>query len=34
MKIFLLGLIVGSVIGYALGFFVDQIDKGIKDGRR
>lgn len=33
MKVFLLGLAIGSSAGYALGFIVDKIDREIKNGR-
>jgi gas vesicle protein len=33
MTAFLFGLMVGFVIGYALGLFVDKWDKKIKNGR-
>lgn len=34
MTIFLLGVMVGLAIGYALGLFIDRLDKGIKNDRR
>jgi hypothetical protein len=33
IKVFLIGVIVGIAAGYALGSFVDKIDRGIKNGR-
>jgi len=34
MTIFLLGIMLGFVIGYALGLFIDKWDKRIKNGGR
>jgi len=34
MTMFLLGLMLGLVIGYGLGLFIDKIDKRIKNGGR
>jgi hypothetical protein len=34
MATFLLGIMLGFVVGYGLGLFIDKIDKGIKNGRR
>jgi NhaP-type Na+/H+ or K+/H+ antiporter len=37
MTTFLLGIMLGFVVGYGLGLFIDKIDKidkGIKNGRR
>jgi NhaP-type Na+/H+ or K+/H+ antiporter len=34
MTIFLLGVMVGLAIGYAMGLFIDRLDKRIKNGRR
>jgi hypothetical protein len=34
MTTFLLGVMLGFVVGYGLGLFIDKIDKGIKNGRR
>jgi NhaP-type Na+/H+ or K+/H+ antiporter len=34
MTIFLLGLMLGLVVGYPLGLFIDRIDKRIKNGGR
>jgi NhaP-type Na+/H+ or K+/H+ antiporter len=34
MTMFLLGLMLGFVIGYGVGLFIDKIDKRIKNGGR
>jgi NhaP-type Na+/H+ or K+/H+ antiporter len=34
MTIFLFGVMVGLVVGYPLGLFIDRIDKRIKNGGR
>jgi|LauGreDrversion4_2_1035121.scaffolds.fasta_scaffold00053_40 hypothetical protein len=34
MTIFLFGVMVGLVVGYPLGLFIDKIDKRIKNGGR
>jgi len=34
MTMFLLGIMLGFIIGYGLGLFIDKIDKRIKNGRR
>ena len=33
MTTFLMGLMIGVVIGYAMGLFVDKLDKKIKNDR-
>jgi hypothetical protein len=34
MTIFLLGFLAGLVVGYALGLFIDKMDKDIKNDAR
>ena len=34
MTSFVMGLCLGFIIGYALGLFIDKLDKRIKNGRR
>jgi capsular polysaccharide biosynthesis protein len=34
MTTFLLGLMIGFIIGYPIGLFIDKLDKRIKNGRR
>lgn len=34
MTIFLFGLMIGFVVGYPTGLFIDKLDKRIKDGGR
>jgi NhaP-type Na+/H+ or K+/H+ antiporter len=34
MTMFLIGLMLGFVVGYAVGLFIDKIDKRIKNGGR
>lgn len=34
MTLFLMGFLVGVIIGYPLGLFIDKWDKRIKNGRR
>jgi ABC-type dipeptide/oligopeptide/nickel transport system permease subunit len=34
MTIFLLGLMIGFIIGYPMGLFIDKLDKRIKNGGR
>ncbi len=33
MTSFLFGIMIGFVIGYGLGLFIDKLDKRIKNGR-
>ena len=34
MTVFMFGLMIGFVIGYPLGLFIDKLDKRIKNGGR
>jgi NhaP-type Na+/H+ or K+/H+ antiporter len=34
MTSFIMGLCLGFIVGYALGLFIDKLDKRIKNGRR
>lgn len=34
MTVFMFGLMVGFIIGYPLGLFIDKLDKRIKNGGR
>lgn len=34
MDILLIGVMIGFVIGYPVGLFIDKLDKRVKSGRR
>jgi ABC-type dipeptide/oligopeptide/nickel transport system permease subunit len=34
MTVFMFGLMIGFIVGYPLGLFIDKLDKRIKNGGR